>query len=267
MSFLSTYLIGFGIILMLMVMVWLVSLVLKDSSIIDIFWGAGFVAAVGTYNAIGEGSAQRQTLITILVAIWGLRLSLYLAYRNLPKGEDYRYQKWREQHGDSYWWISFFRVNLLQGIIMWIVSAPLLAAQYYAEPASLTILDAIGVLFWVIGISFEAIGDWQLMTFKRNPANKGKVMNQGLWRYTRHPNYFGDAMVWWGFFFIALATSDGAFTIFSPIIMTFLLMRVSGVAMLERNLKKTKPEYEDYIERTSAFFPMPPKQDTGKNAE
>ncbi|MEQ8674270.1 MAG: DUF1295 domain-containing protein [Aggregatilineales bacterium] len=260
MSFLLVYLLGFAIVLLLMLMVWGTSLLLKDSSIIDIFWGLGFVAVAYTYNVFSEGFAMRETIVFVLVILWGVRLSAHLAYRNLPKGEDFRYQKWREQHGDSYWWISFFRVNLLQGVIMWIVSAPLLAAQFSDTPDSITALDIIGIVVWAIGFTFEALGDWQLMQFKRNPANKGKVMDQGLWRYTRHPNYFGDAMVWWGFFLIALNTPNGFLTIFSPLIMTFLLMRVSGVAMLERTLKETKPAYKQYIESTSAFFPMPPKK-------
>ena len=260
MSFFLVYLLGFAIVLLLMLMVWGTSLLLKDSSIVDIFWGLGFVAVAYTYNVFSEGFATRETIIFVLVLLWGVRLSAHLAYRNLPKGEDFRYQKWREQHGEAYWWISFFRVNLLQGVILWIVSAPLLAAQFSDTPDSITALDIIGIIVWAIGFIFEALGDWQLMQFKRNPANKGKVMDQGLWRYTRHPNYFGDALIWWGFFLIALNTPNGFLTIFSPLIMTFLLMRVSGVAMLERTLKETKPAYKHYIERTSAFFPMPPKK-------
>lgn len=260
MSFLTAYLLGFAIIFLLMLMVWGTSLLLKDSSIVDIFWGLGFVAAAYTYNTVSSGFPTRETIVFLLVILWGVRLSAHLAYRNLPKGEDFRYQKWREQHGDSYWWISFFRVNLLQGIILWIVSVPLLAAQFSATPDNITVFDILGIIVWAIGFLFEAVGDWQLMQFKRNPMNRGKVMDQGLWRYTRHPNYFGDALVWWGFFLIALSTPNGVFTIVSPLIMTFLLMRVSGVAMLERTLKETKPAYKDYIEHTSAFFPMPPKK-------
>jgi steroid 5-alpha reductase family enzyme len=142
---------------------------------------------------------------------------------------------------------------------MWLVALPLLGAQFSAQPDSFTLLDYLAIPIWFIGFGFEAIGDWQLLQFKANPQNAGKVMDSGLWHYTRHPNYFGDAVQWWAFFLIA-ASAGAWWTVISPLLMTFLLMRVSGVTMLEHTLKKTKPEYRDYIMRTSAFFPMPPKR-------
>ena len=259
MSFLEIYLIGFGAVMVLMTGVWLVSLILKDSSIVDIVWGAGFVVAAVAYFALTDGYQTRKLVLLVLVAIWGLRLSLHIFFRNKGKGEDFRYRKWREQHGASYWWVSFFRVYLLQGVLMWIISGPLLAAQFHATPAYLTAFDVLGIAVWVIGFIFEAGGDWQLMRFKANPANKGKLLKTGLWAWTRHPNYFGDAAQWWGYFLIALSTPGGFLTIYAPLLMTFLLVRVSGVALLEKSLKDNKPGYNTYKERTPAFFPRPPR--------
>lgn len=248
--------IGIGAVMLALTLLWLVSIAIKDASIIDIFWGIGFVILAWLYRYLLKNDSDKSLLFCILVSIWGLRLGLYLAYRNLGKGEDYRYQVWRKQHGVNFWWISFFRVFLLQGFLMWIIAAPLLIAQTSTEWSW---LDYVGIVLWSIGLAFEAIGDWQLAQFKQNPQNKGKVLNTGLWKYTRHPNYFGDALLWWGLFCFSLSTG-GWWTIFSPVLMTFLLMRVSGVVMLEKTLVITKPQYQDYINRTSSFFPMLPKK-------
>jgi steroid 5-alpha reductase family enzyme len=249
---------GLIAILILMAVMWLVSLALKNSSIVDIIWGPGFALTAWVYYLLTpDGYMPRKLLICILVTIWGLRLGLHIGIRNRGKPEDYRYQKFRADAGEKWWWYSFFKVFLLQGALMWLVGMPIAAAQYAPEP-TLTVFDILGLLVWLVGFSFEAAGDWQLSRFKADPANKGKVMRTGLWRYTRHPNYFGDACVWWGHFLVALSVPGGFLTIFSPVIMTYLLMRVSGVAMLERDLKKNKPEYADYIASTNAFFPGAP---------
>jgi steroid 5-alpha reductase family enzyme len=242
-----------------MTAVWLLSLVLRNAGIVDVFWGLGFVVVALVYLAGGNGFIGRRILITTLVAIWGLRLSLHILLRNWGQEEDYRYRQWRENAGAKFWWTSFFQVFLLQGILLWLISAPLLAAHFYDSPDRFTVVDILGALAWGVGFYFEAVGDWQLARFKSDPANKGKVMNTGLWRYTRHPNYFGDATVWWGLFIIAAATGEGVWTIFSPILMTFLLLRVSGVAMLERKQVETKPQYREYVENTSAFVPWFPR--------
>lgn len=260
MAFAEVYFTGLGVIVISMTLLWLLSLLMKDASIVDIFWGAGFVIAGAAYYLLTDGYEGRRLLALGLLAVWGLRLTLHLARRNLGKGEDFRYARWRTQYGASWWWYSLFHVFLLQGLVMWIVSLPILAAQFHAEPAALTVLDLLGALVWLVGFIFEGLGDWQLARFRANPDNRGQVLNTGLWRYTRHPNYFGDAVQWWGFFLIALSTSWGWLTVVSPVVMTFLLMRVSGVAMLEKTLKKTRPEYQEYIETTSAFFPRPPRK-------
>ena len=261
MTFIEIYGIAACVILTFMVVIWLVSLQLRNSSIVDIFWGAGFVLTTWVYFALTpHGYVGRRLLISLLVTIWGLRLSLYILWRNWGKPEDFRYQKWRSEAGAKWWWFSFFKAFLLQGVLMWIISAPLLAAQIGSTPASLTSLDFLAVLVWAYGFYFEAMGDLQLARFKAHPANKGQVMNSGVWRYTRHPNYFGDATQWCAYYLIAASASGGFWTIFSPIIMTTLLLRVSGVALLEKSLTETRPVYKEYIETTSAFIPWLPRK-------
>jgi steroid 5-alpha reductase family enzyme len=178
-------------------------------------------------------------------------------WRNWGKGEDFRYRKWREEAGGKWWWQSFFKVFLLQGILLWIISAPLLAAQFRPTPDHLTVVDFLAIPLWLIGFTFETAGDLQLARFKANPANKGRVLDRGVWRYTRHPNYFGDSAQWWAYYLIA-AAGGGFWTVFSPILMTALLLRVSGVALLEKTLTTTKPGYKEYVESTSAFIPWFP---------
>lgn len=254
-------LIGLLAIMIYMTGIWLLSLQMKNAGIVDIFWGPGFALAAIVYGInTPDGFGTRKILTVLLVCAWGLRLGWHIGRRNLGHDEDYRYQEWRKASGDSWWWRSYFKVFALQGVLMWIISTPLMVAQYSLTPATLTVWDLLGVIVWGIGFTFEAVGDWQLTQFKADPANKGKVMRTGLWRYTRHPNYFGDATLWWGYFLIALSVPNGFITIFSPIIMTFMLMRVSGVALLEQNLKKTKPEYAEYVASTNAFFPGLPHE-------
>jgi steroid 5-alpha reductase family enzyme len=261
MIFIEIYAIAAIVILAVMATIWLASLLLRNSSIVDIFWGAGFMLTSWVYFALTpDGYLGRRLLISLLVTIWGLRLALYILWRNWGKPEDFRYQKWRAEAGVKWWWLSFFKVFLLQGALMWIISAPLLAAQISSTPARLTSLDFLAVLVWAIGFFFEALGDLQLARFKANPTNKGQVMNTGVWRYTRHPNYFGDATQWWAYYLIAASASGGFWTIFSPIIMTTLLLRVSGVALLEKSLTEARPAYKEYIETTSAFIPWLPRK-------
>jgi len=259
-SFLTLWFVSGLAILGLMTFLWLLSLKLKDASIVDSFWGTGFVLVFWIATCITPGPVTlRLLLLGTVVTVWGLRLSLYIYSRNKGKGEDFRYAKWREETGESWWWRSFFKVFLLQGVLMWIIAIPLVAAQLGNVTSSFKCLDYTGAALWFVGFIFEAGGDWQLARFKANPENKGKLLTSGLWSLTRHPNYFGDAAQWWGFWLIA-ASTGAMWTILSPIIMTFLLMRVSGVVMLEKTLKETKPGYAEYIERTSAFFPWFPKK-------
>jgi steroid 5-alpha reductase family enzyme len=249
-----------GAIVALMVVVWLISLVLRDASIVDIAWGAGFVVVAWTAFVVADGTEARRWLMALMVSAWGLRLSGYLAWRNLGKGEDYRYQAMRRHWGSRFPIVSLFTVFLLQGVLMFVVSLPVQIAQISGGPESLTWVDFVGLGIFAVGLTFEAVGDWQLARFKSDPANQGKVMDRGLWRYTRHPNYFGDFVVWWGLFIVAMARPELAWTAIGPIVMSILLLRVSGVTLLERNLKRRRPGYEEYIRRTSSFFPLPPKR-------
>ena len=243
----------------LLVTVWLSSLYLRDASLVDRFWGFGFVVAAWTGFLISEGYEPRRYLLLAMVTLWGLRLSIYLTKRNWGQGEDYRYQSMRRRRGDRFPIVSLFTVFGLQGVLMWFIGLPIALALVAAEPDTITPIDNIGAVIFLIGFAFEAIGDWQLARFKANPENDGQVMDRGLWRYTRHPNYFGDALLWWGLYLTAAATPYGRWAILSPIVMTFFLMKVSGVPMLERRMEKTRPKYADYTKRTSSFIPWPPK--------
>lgn len=239
----------------LMFGIWLLSVARKDASIADTFWGLGFVLIATVSYANTEGYPGRKVLIVALTAVWGIRLAAHILWRNKGKGEDFRYRGMRKRHGKHFSIVSLFSVFGLQGLLMWIISFPLQIAQISPAPARLGLLDWIGAAVWLIGFLFESLGDLQLARFKANPNNKGRVMDRGLWRYTRHPNYFGDSLMWWGFFLIALSVPAGIWTLISPLLMTGLLMKVSGVALLEKTLTKTKPDYHDYVRRTSAFFP------------
>ena len=259
MNLFQDYLILSLLIFAIMVLLWLLSLWLKNSGIVDIFWGTGFVIfAWVAFLLTPNGFITRKVLLCVLVTIWGLRLSLHILIRNWGKPEDYRYQTWRKEAGQSWWWKSLFKVFLLQGIILLIVASPLLVAQFMNQHDP-TWWDLFAIVVWLIGFTFEALGDWQLMRFKADPTNEGRLLTSGVWRYTRHPNYFGDATQWWAYYLIALA-AGGWWTIYSPILMTGLLLRVSGVTLLEKSLKQTKPGYQDYIETTNEFIPWFPSR-------
>jgi steroid 5-alpha reductase family enzyme len=243
----------------LMLGTWLVSVVLKNASIVDIVWGAGFVLVAWVSYAVGEGTESRRLLLACMVTLWGGRLAIYLWIRNHGKGEDPRYVAMRKKRGDKFALQSLWVVFGLQGVLMWIVSLPVQVGSVADQPTSLGPVEIVGIILYTAGVYFESMGDMQLSHFKADPNNADKVMDQGLWRYTRHPNYFGDFCVWWGIWIVAAATGVGIYAIVGPIVMTFFLLRVSGVAMLERSIGKRRPGYDDYIARTNAFFPGPPK--------
>ena len=249
-----------GLLLVLTTVLWAASLALRDASIVDVFWGTGFVFVAWIAYALADGSRDRTLLLALLVSAWGLRLTAHLAHRNLGKGEDYRYAEMRRRHGDRWPLRSLFIVFWLQGALIWVVSLPVQVAMTDPTPAGLGVLDWVGVAIWAVGLTFEAVGDWQLARFKAEPANSGRVMDRGLWRYTRHPNYFGDFCVWWGIWLVALAAGGTWWTVVGPAVMSVLLIRVSGVAMLERSLSRRRAGYADYVARTSAFFPRPPRR-------
>jgi len=232
----------------------------KDAGIADIFWGVGFAILAWNTFIISEGFFIRSLVLTILVTVWGLRLALYIGIRNLGKDEDPRYQAMRRHHGSRFGWISLFQVFLLQGVLLWGISLAVQMGQISPIPSKVTRFDYCGILIWAMGFLFEAIADLQLKRFKSKPENKGRVMDKGLWALSRHPNYFGEALVWWGLFIISLSSLINIWTIISPLLITFLLLKVSGVPLLEKGMKKRNPEYEAYIRRTSAFIPFAPKK-------
>ncbi len=258
---LTIYLHALAAVASLAVAVWLLSVVLKNVAIVDSVWSLMFLATALVYlrgaAALGQGMVTlRALLLVLLVAVWALRLAGYITWRNWGHGEDRRYQAIRARNEPNFGFKSLYLVFLLQAGLAWVISLPLLGAA--TGRTALGVLDALGVVLWVVGFAFEAGGDWQLARFKADPTNRGKVMDKGFWRLTRHPNYFGDFCIWWGFFLIAL--SAGAWwSIIGPALMSFLLMRVSGVTLLEKDIGERRPQYADYVRRTNAFFPGPPR--------
>ena len=251
-----------GFALCAMLLLWLVSLALRDASIVDIWWGPG-IAAIGAVAFLLSPAAAhpRSWLLFVLSSLWALRLGAHLLWRNAGRGEDPRYQAMRRHWGARFAAVSLVTVFGLQGVLQWIVALPLQLAQLAPGPERLGALDAAGCALFAVGLLFEAVGDWQLARFKADPANAGRVMERGLWRYTRHPNYFGDCAAHWGMFVVALATPFGWLGAIGPLAMTVLLLRVSGVALLERSIGRRRPAYGDYQRRTSAFLPWPPRRD------
>ncbi len=245
-----------------MTAVFLLALKLQDNSIVDIAYGLGFVLiGWSAYLLYGSGQARQQLLLG-LITLWGLRLAVHIFIRKRnEEGEDSRYRQWRESWGKNFVWRSFLQIYLLQGTVIFLVALPVLLV--IAEPGgAISWLDLCGVLVWLFGFAFEAIGDYQLLRFKLSSGNRGKIIQSGLWRYTRHPNYFGEATLWWGIFLIALSAPYGAIAIISPLLIDFLLLKVSGIPMLEAKYAGN-PEFAAYQQRTNAFFPWFPKTAQG----
>ncbi len=255
----TALLVGLATAVGVMIVGWLIaSLWLGNIGLIDAFWGGGFVAvAVATLLWEGEVSS-RALLVLCCVAAWGLRLAIDLGRRNLGAEEDYRYAQMRARHGAWFRYRSLVSVFMLQGVLLWIVSWPLAAAISEPSPSSLALLDYVGLAVFGAGFLIEIAADAQLARFRSDPANAGAVLDRGLWRWSRHPNYFGDALVWWGLFLIAAAT--GAWwTVVGPLLLTGMLLTVSGVPLLEKRQLATRPGYAAYVERTSSFIPLPPR--------
>jgi steroid 5-alpha reductase family enzyme len=237
---------------------WVLSLRLRDASIIDPLWGPAFVLVALVAALAGGGDAARRWLLLALTAVWGLRLGWYLTRRKLAEpGEDRRYAAMRARKGDAFALWSLYAIFGVQALLVLIVSQPIQVAA--GRPAALAASAIPGVILFLVGLGFEAIGDEQLRRFKADAASRGKVMDRGLWRYTRHPNYFGDACVWWGIWLVALPAGGTWWTFIGPLVMTVLLVRVSGKALLERDIGERRPDYAEYIRRTSGFFPLPPR--------
>jgi len=248
-----------GAVTAVMLVTWVVSVAVRDASIVDPVWGAGFVVVAWAVLLGVDGDEARQWLLVAMTTVWGLRLAGYLAWRKRGHGEDFRYQAMRARIGARFWWVSLFTVFVLQGALMWVVSLPVQLGQVPDDPG-LGVLAGIGIAVWALGLGFEVVGDAQLARFKADPANAGTVMDRGLWRYTRHPNYFGDACVWWGIALVAAESGLGAIGLVGAVVMTVLLRRVSGVTLLERSLTERRAGYADYVARTSPFVPRPPRR-------
>ncbi len=248
----------------IIILLWLISIQIKDASFIDAFWAFGMVImAAMTWWQVDSGNPLRHAVILGLTTLWGLRLSLHLFTRWRRDGEDPRYKRMigglMDKKGWSFAKASLLQVFLLQAPLLFIVCLPAQLGQLSIDTQPLGPLAWAGIIAALIGIGFESVGDAQLKAFKANPANKGKVLDTGLWRYTRHPNYFGDCCTWWGIYLVAAETSPGLWSLPGPLLLTFLLVKWSGVPLLERGLAKTRPSYADYIARTSSFLPWPPK--------
>lgn len=246
-------------VVVLMCSTWALSLAMKDAGIVDIVWGLGFVVVAWVARLTAHGVSERQNLLVVCTTVWGLRLAGYLFWRNHGKVEDFRYRAMRKHYGPRFPLMSLLTVFGLQGVLMWTVSLPVQLGQMPDRPMSLGPLAYVGAALWLVGLLFETIGDLQLARFKARPDNTGRVMDTGLWAWTRHPNYFGDFCVWWGLFLIAGETRLGLWAVIGPIVMSVLLLRVSGVTMLEKTITKRRPGYAEYVARTSAFFPRPPR--------
>jgi len=246
---------GLAVIAVFAAVGWLLSLPLRNVSIVDSMWSLMFLLAALTYTSAQASPGPRAWLVITLVGLWSIRLAAYITWRNRGHAEDFRYQEIRANNDPGFAFKSLYIVFGLQAGLAWMISLPLLAAINSIAP--LGWLDLAGAALWLVGIVFEAGCDWQLVRFKADPTNRGKVLDTGLWRYTRHPNYFGAFCVWWGLFLVALA-GGGWWSVAGPLLMSIMLLKVSGVALLEKDIGERRPAYRDYVRRTNAFFPGPP---------
>jgi steroid 5-alpha reductase family enzyme len=252
---LTPFLVGLAAVLAVVTCLWWISLRPRNVTVIDVFWGPGFALSAWIYASFGGFAPRRSALLLALITIWALRLAIFLFRRSHGQPEDARYAAMRVRHGIRFARVSLRNVFLLQGLLIAVISTPLLLALVRPGPPSWLWSDTVGLGLWLLGFTFEAVGDWQLARFRLDPENRGKVLQTGLWRYTRHPNYFGNAAMWWGYWFFALASPGGFFTVASVVLMTVLLLKVSGVALLEKTIGERRPGYREYVAATSAFLP------------
>lgn len=246
------------IVLAFMVGMFVLALVLRNNGIVDIGWGIGFILIASAGLWLNPSPDPRQWVLWAMIMLWGLRLAVYILLRNRGHGEDWRYAKWREEWGKNWVIRSFLQVFMLQGVVMLVVAAPIwLSIQFHG--GDLNILDYFGLGIFLVGLIIESLGDFQLMAFKRNPKNKGVIMTQGVWKYSRHPNYFGEAFLWWGIGLVAISIPYGYWGLIGPLAINYFLIFVSGVPMLEKGMEG-RPGWAEYKARTSAFIPWFPKK-------
>lgn len=254
---------NFAVAIGAVVVLWLISIPLRDVSIIDMFFAAVLFAITAVSYVVGNGVPVRKQLLLLLVGLWALRITIHLIKRNWGHGEDARYTKLREWTNDDrrFVWLSLRKVFLLQGVVIWFVSLPVQVAQVYVTPLALGWLAWLGTALWAVGFFFETVADHQLTRFRADPANKGTVLKTGLWKYSRHPNYFGELCVWWGLFLIACDNVLGLLSVIGPVLYTFLIINVTGQRTLDKKLAREKPDYAAYMASTSGLIPTRPKQD------
>lgn len=247
-----------GVVFIYMTLWFVVSLFLKRNDIADVAWGLGFIVVAFSAFFFSDEHSIRQLVALTLVSLWGLRLSLHIYLRNRGKKEDYRYSAWRKAWGKWFYLRSYFQVYVFQGIMLFLIISPVLVIMRFGGP-ELGLLDVFGVLVWWTGFFFESVGDMQLTRFLKDKKNKGKLMQSGLWKYTRHPNYFGEVLGWWGIFVIALSVPYGIYSVIGPLTITVLILKVSGIPLLEKKMKE-HPDFKEYSRRVSVFFPLPQKK-------
>lgn len=256
MNFVHFWLSALPVMLALALVAWTIATLRRNAGLVDIFWSLFFLVAAGWYTMSAAPTGPRTLLVLALVAIWSLRLAIYLAARNWNAEEDHRYRAIRKRNDPGFAWKSLYLVFGLQAVLAWIIAAPL--AGSFSDASAIGLVGWVGAALACVGVGCEALADAQLARFKASPENAGKVMDQGLWRYSRHPNYFGNFCLWWGLYLIAL-DAGAWWTLFSPLLMTLLLLKVSGVALLEKDIAERRPAYRHYMARTNAFLPGPPK--------
>ncbi len=249
-----------GLVTAMMVIGWLISVKVHNVTHVDSLWGMGFVLIAWLAYTLGLEKTPRGVLLVFLTTLWGVRLSLHLSWRNWGKGEDPRYGAWRRKHGKNFPKRSLYSVFLVQALFLWAIAGSLQYGILAGNPYGFTRWDLLGIVVWCTGFVFETVGDFQLARFKADLVNKGQVMDRGLWAYTRHPNYFGETLIWWGVYLMVVSTPGGIWTVFSPLVITIVLLKMTGVTLTEKSIVEKRPHYRNYIERTSMFIPWFPKK-------
>ncbi len=253
------YFVFLGIVLLAYMTAWFViSLIVKRNDVADIAWGLGFVLLAWTSFFLSSSNDLRSLIVCLMVSVWGIRLATHVYLRNKGKEEDYRYNAWRKSWGKWFYIRSYLQVYFLQGVLLFIIVSPVLLINR-GRGGEIGWIDLLGFLIWAIGFFFEVVGDAQLTKFIRDKSNKGKLMMSGLWRYTRHPNYFGEVSLWWGIWIISISTTFGLWAFASPLMITILILRISGIPLLEKKMEE-HPDFAQYKKRVSAFFPLPQRK-------
>lgn len=255
---LMIFIYGLGVMAVMGVLTWIYSLITNDVSIVDSLWSLMFMAAAFVYVISLESFTERNIILLVLISLWALRLSVFLTIRNWGEDEDRRYQEIRNNNQPNFRYKSLYIIFGLQALLAWIISTPFLFA--FTSDEVLGGIEAVAILLWLTGFIFESVADFQLYRFKSDDDNKGRVLNTGLWAYSRHPNYFGEFLIWWGFYLFAFS-ADAWWTIFAPLLMTVLLLKVSGVSLMEKGITERRKEYRSYIETTNAFIPGKPRHE------